>query len=41
MFVGTNADDHALTGSFRVTGEPLELRSSDRSFFSTVDTVPG
>ena len=39
VFVGTNSDDRALSGSFRVTGEPLELRSSERSFFSTVSTT--
>ncbi|WP_405475937.1 glycoside hydrolase family 3 N-terminal domain-containing protein [Paenarthrobacter ilicis] len=41
VFIGTNSDDHALTGSFEVTGERRELRSSDRSFFSdvTVETL--
>ncbi len=37
VFVGTNSDDHALCGSFEVTGASRELRSSERSFFSTVD----
>ncbi len=38
LFVGTNADDHALSGSIRVVGERRELKSSERSFFSTVST---
>ncbi len=36
VFLGTNSDERTLSGAFQVTGEPLELRSSDRSFFSTV-----
>ncbi len=40
VVVGTNADDHALSGSFRVVGEPLDLKSSERSFFSMVTTTP-
>ena len=36
VFIGTNSDDHALTGSFDVTGKPRELKSSERSFFSEV-----
>ncbi len=40
VFLGTNSDDHALSGSFRVTGGPLELKSSERSFFSTASTSP-
>ncbi len=40
VVVGTNADDHALSGSFRVVGEPLELTSSERTFFSSVTTAP-
>ena len=36
VFIGTNSDDHALTGAFDVTGEPRELKSSERSFFSDV-----
>ncbi len=40
VFVGTNADDHALSGAFRVVGEPRELKSSERSFFSKVSATP-
>jgi beta-glucosidase len=34
--VGTSSSDLPLTGTFVVTGERLPLRSSQRSFFSTV-----
>ncbi len=36
VFIGSNSDDHAVEGSFRVTGDALELKSSERSFFSAV-----
>ena len=36
VFIGTNSDDHALTGAFDVVGKPRELKSSERSFFSEV-----
>lgn len=36
LFIGSHSDDHALSGAFEVTGEPRELKSSERSFFSKV-----
>jgi len=36
FFLGTNSDDRRLEGVFAVTGERLPLKSSERSFFSTV-----
>jgi beta-glucosidase-like glycosyl hydrolase len=36
LFIGTNSDDHRLTGAFDVTGKSVPLKSSDRSFFSNV-----
>ena len=43
VFIGTNSDDHALTGSFDVVGVSRELKSSERSFFSdvTVESLVG
>ncbi|QNG38803.1 beta-glucosidase [Geodermatophilaceae bacterium NBWT11] len=39
VFVGTSSEDLPLTGSFAVTGERTELRSSERSFFSGVEVT--
>lgn len=36
VYVGTSSDDRSLTGSFTVEGAPRPLKSSERSFFSTV-----
>ncbi len=36
LFLGTSSDDHKLVGSFDVTGPPRPLKSSERSFFSTI-----
>jgi beta-glucosidase-like glycosyl hydrolase len=36
IFVGTSSSDFPLTGAFAVTGDRRPLKSSERSFFSTV-----
>lgn len=43
VFIGTNSDDHALSGGFDVVGESRALKSSERSFFSevTIDASVG
>jgi len=40
VFAGTSSADRSLTGSFSVAGVPRPLKSSERSFSTTVTEVP-